>query len=908
MADAGAGEKLKVFISYSRKDSAAFADELLAGLEVAGFAPFLDRHDIAPGEPWEARLGGLITQSDTVVFVVSPEALKSKQCTWEVDRTLEVSKRLLPVIFKSVPDHDIPEKLRRLQFVSFDSGTGFARPLSQLAEALRVDLDWIREHTRLGDLARRWDARGRPESLLLRGDDLDAAKAWMAARKAAAPEITDAQRTFVRTSDEAETSRLGRERAQLRRSARLLWAVASLVLLWFGYVLWKDYDVARRELNVFTARATDALNDEQFDRAMRYALQVYPARGDLPWIAPFSSELEGKLAGGALSTRLHRQLNGHSKPVKTAAFSGDGKLVVTASDDNTARIWDAGSGREIAVLKGHTDNVLSAAFSGDGKRVATASRDSTARIWDAGSGNEIAVLKGHTDGMDSAAISGDGKLVVTASEDATARIWDAKSGREIAVLKNHDSALNNATFSADDKRVVTASRDSIARIWDTKTGKEITVLKGHAGPVSSAVFSGDGKLVVTASYDSTARIWDVESGNEVARLLARLAPKRGKSGDIGDILGLPWEGKQIAVLKGHTDKLHSATFSADGKRVVTASDDSTARVWDAGGGTEMAVLKGHDDMLGAAFSADDKRVVTASKDKTARIWDADSGNEIAVLKGHTDSVNSAAFSGDGKRVVTSSEDKTARIWDAGGGAELAVLEGHTAKVHRAAFSADGKRVVTASSDKTARIWDAENGTEIGALKGHDGEVLSAAFSADGKLVVTAAVFDNVRIWNAESRKEIAVMKGHLVSSAAFSADGKRVATASWDGKARIWDAESGKEIAVLKGHNIIVYTAAFSGDSKRVVTASMDHTARIWDVTWATLMRDDALREGVCAEKLIGAAQEFTDGEMEDPVLRGIDKNDPIARNPCLRRGPLSLDYWTRLPGQLWRSTLRLAR
>src|SRR6516165_4143875 len=670
MADPGAGEKLKVFISYSRRDSAAFADELMAGLEVAGFAPFLDRHDIAAGEDWEARLGGLIAQSDTVVFVISPEAIKSEQCTWEVDRTLELSKRLLPVIFKSVPDHDIPEKLRRLQFVSFDSGTGFARPLSQLAEALRVDLDWIREHTRLGDLARRWDARGRPESLLLRGDDLDAAKAWMAARKAAAPEITDAQRTFVRTSDEAETSRLGRERAQLRRSARLLWAVASLVLLWFGYVLWKDYDVARRELNVFTARATDALNDEQFDRAMRYALQVYPARGDLPWITPFSTELEGKLAGGALSTRLHRQLNGHSKPVKTAAFSGDGKLVVTASDDNTARIWDAGGGTEIAVLKGHDGAIFSAAFSADDKRLVTMS-DRTARIWDAESGNEIAVLKGHTDGMDSAAISGDGKLVVTASEDATARIWDAKSGREIAVLKNHDSALNNATFSADGKRVVTASRDSIARIWDTKTGKEITVLKGHAGPVSSAVFSGDGKLVVTASADSTARIWDVESGNEVARLLARLAPKRGKSGDIGDILGLPWEGKQIAVLKGHTDKLHSATFSADGKRVVTASDDSTARVWDAGGGTEMAVLKGHDDMLGAAFSADDKRVVTASKDKTARIWDAESGNEIAVLKGHTDSVNSAAFSADDKRVVTASKDKTARIWDADSGNEIA---------------------------------------------------------------------------------------------------------------------------------------------------------------------------------------------------------------------------------------------
>src|SRR5215471_14947466 len=122
MADTGAGEKLKVFISYSRKDSAEFSDELVAGLEYGGFAPFLDRHDIAAGEDWEARLGGLIAQSDTVVFVVSPE----------VDRTIELSQRLLPVIFKSVPDHDIPEKLKRLQFVRFDSGAGFVRPLSQL--------------------------------------------------------------------------------------------------------------------------------------------------------------------------------------------------------------------------------------------------------------------------------------------------------------------------------------------------------------------------------------------------------------------------------------------------------------------------------------------------------------------------------------------------------------------------------------------------------------------------------------------------------------------------------------------------------------------------------------------------------------------------------------------------------
>jgi TIR domain len=147
MADAGAEEKLKVFISYSRRDSAAFADELVAGLDIAGFAPFLDRNDIVPGEDWESRLGGLIAGSDTVVFVVSPEAVKSERCVWEVGRTIELTKRLLPVIFKPVPEHNIPKDLSRLQFVPFDRGRGFARPLSELVAALRVDLEWIREHT-----------------------------------------------------------------------------------------------------------------------------------------------------------------------------------------------------------------------------------------------------------------------------------------------------------------------------------------------------------------------------------------------------------------------------------------------------------------------------------------------------------------------------------------------------------------------------------------------------------------------------------------------------------------------------------------------------------------------------------------------------------------------------------------
>lgn len=167
-----------------------------------------------------------------------------------------------------------------------------------------------------------------------------------------------------------------------------------------------------------------------------------------------------------------------------------------------------------------------------------------------------------------------------------------------------------------------------------------------------------------------------------------------------------------------------------------------------------------------------------------------------------------------------------------------------------------------------------------------------------------------RIWGTESGKELAVLRGHAgtIRTVAFSGDGERVLTLGSDNSTRIWDVASGTEIAFFRVEGRTIFVAAFSDDGKRLVAGFDDGTVRIWDVTWATLIRGDDLRERVCAEKLIGAAQEFTDSELElDPTLRRVDKDDPIARNPCLRRGPMSLDYWRRLPGQLWRAMHGLA-
>ena len=266
MDETGPRDKLKVFISYSRRDSSEIAEELVAGLELAGFAPFLDRHDIAPGEPWEERLGGLIQQADTVVYVISPEAVKSERCQWEVDKTQALSKRLMPVVFKPVPEADIPEQLRRRQFVRFDTGLGITRPLAQLAEALRQDLDWIREHTRIGELAGRWEARGRPEALLLRGEDITAAQAWVDRRKPDAPAITETVRAFIRASREAEATYLAKSKATRRR---VIWtqalsvafglAVVGLGAGWLKQDWLKERAYLWRNVNVLTAAEENAL-------------------------------------------------------------------------------------------------------------------------------------------------------------------------------------------------------------------------------------------------------------------------------------------------------------------------------------------------------------------------------------------------------------------------------------------------------------------------------------------------------------------------------------------------------------------------------------------------------------------------------------------------------------------------
>ena len=287
-----------------------------------------------------------------------------------------------------------------------------------------------------------------------------------------------------------------------------------------------------------------------------------------------------------------------------------------------------------------------------------------------------------------------------------------------------------------------------------------------------------------------------------------------------------------AIMRGHSSAVINVNFSTDDKRIVTASEDGTARVWDVDTGKIIAILKGHTSQVNnAVFSPDGRLVATASSDNTARIWDAVTSETLYEFKGHTNEINDVQFSSDGKFIVTASRDGTARVWDIDTKQQILELKEHLGAVTHAAFSPNNQTILTASTDGRARVWSVQNGVLITVLSGHQNEINAARFSPNGRLVVTASSDGEARLWTVPAGQNIALFKGHSgpINDATFSPNGALIVTASDDKTASVWDARSGQLRINLKGHSAEVLSAKFSPNSTRIITASADNTARVWE-------------------------------------------------------------------------------
>ena len=425
-----------IFVSYSRKDT-RFIDRLEKALTTRGFSPMIDREEIVAFEEWWKRIEELIIRADTIVFVLSPDAVSSDVWRKELEFSASLKKRFAPIVCRSVDIEAIPDELARLNLMFFDEAH-FDERADVLAQALSTDIAWIRKHTEFGGLARRWSRAGQSDvrGLLLRPPVLEEAEGWIASRPHNAPLPTEVTQAFI-----AESRRLETRRRNVLVSSLGAGLVMALILT--GVALWqrsialeKTKIAVENESRALIGLSTVELNCEELIDAVKFILAAWPREGDSE--RPQMSRVINAISSPLLQHDERLRLLDFDGLVKSAAFSPEGTRIVTISNpipfsftsgtSIEARIWDVRMGTVLKELKGHSASVSSAVFSPDGARVVTASYDKTVRIWDASTGAVLKRLTGHEDAVMSAAFSPDGARVVTASKDKTARIWDASTG------------------------------------------------------------------------------------------------------------------------------------------------------------------------------------------------------------------------------------------------------------------------------------------------------------------------------------------------------------------------------------------------------------------------------------------------------------------------------------------------
>jgi WD40 repeat protein len=463
-------------------------------------------------------------------------------------------------------------------------------------------------------------------------------------------------------------------------------------------------------------------------------------------------------------------MEGHRDLVIETEFSPDGELLLTASLDDTARVWDVDTGRTIHVLP-HDADVLDVTMSPDGTRILTADDSDRAFVWDARSGRQLVELSG----QGSAEFSPDGRLAVTYSD--VPRVWDVATGQTLAVLAGQD-AFGAAEFTPDGRTVVTGGVDAVA--WDVGA---VRVLR-HGAPVLQGSFSPDGRSLVSGGVDGAARVWDLETLSETAALEhepgANVLPEFGTDGDLVVTAGGPFSPVPEEFLAMPT----RIWRAEDGKlllEIPVPQEDPLD-----------LCLPGGCDVPDADLSPDGTLVAAAGRDGFLRIYDTETGDLLRTIE-VGQSLAGVEWSPDGRAILTEPFVGSLRLYDAVSGEEMATFGrtetdpfGPPPSGTGLDFSSDGALIATRHGfEGLARVWDARTGRLVAELP-HDGEVLAVRFSPDGRLLVTASV-EAVTVWDVASERKLVELPGHEgpVLTVDFSPEGSLIASGGEDGTIRI---------------------------------------------------------------------------------------------------------------------------
>ncbi len=469
------------------------------------------------------------------------------------------------------------------------------------------------------------------------------------------------------------------------------------------------------------------------------------------------------------------------------------------------------------VLVGHEGFVMQADVDPRSRRIATAALDGTARVWDAHTGREEALFR-HVGGpLLCVRFSPDGQRVVVTGSGGGAWIHDLQPGAPTVELVGHGRGVHWAQFSTDGTRVVTASRDRTARVWDARDGRELARLAGHTGSVAEARFVDGGRLVLTRSAEPPEGATTVENDGT-----ARLFDARS--------------GAELRVLAGHTGAVVAFDASSDGRFLVTASEDRTARLWslEGSGADPVRVFEAPGRVHGAAFSPDSARLAL-SWDAGAKVVDVETGADVFHLPNHEHrAVVLIAWRPDGGELATVARDDALRIFRASDGKLVRTCRGEVRQIAGMRWSPDGTFMTTWQRRNTADVWYGANRPFLPEMRGHTEPVRTVGFAPAGERVLTASDDGTARTWRVPSAEPEVLfdparagrVRRPLVG-AVFDPSGARVSTTDVDGSVLVWDAADARLLASYQGAPGTEVKASFSPDGTRLAFADGSGAVRI---------------------------------------------------------------------------------
>ncbi len=590
---------------------------------------------------------------------------------------------------------------------------------------------------------------------------------------------------------------------------------------------------------------------------------------------------------------------GHTGAVTSVVFSSDGAHALSGGTDRAALLWRLDLGHPTKALKGHTGVITGVSLSHDRGWAASSGADGSVRLWNLGTGRMTRMIEAHKSGVQAVWLASDAQVVLSGGRDGAICMWHVEDGQCLRVFEGHHDAVEAVVMTADGRYVLSGSKDATVRIWESATGRCLCTFDRHTGRVTSIALNKDGSLILSGSQDTTVKVWCMGSSaiTYLAPLVlcralesekalttesafnaalerareamakdavtaaahvrkARALPGYEREGEAMNewfrlYLKLPkksiegaWEG---VTFQGHGGPVRSACLNSDGHYLVSASADTTLKLWETATGECLHTLEGHASAVNSVSLTENGRfALSADDDGTLALWDLREGQLKLLFEEFSGSIESVCISSDGRFAVSVGWE--IKLWDTATGRRIRSFKRHPAGALAVFISREGQFMLTGGSEGALDLWDIAGGNRMRSFQGHMGSVRCVHLSTDGKRALSASSdpwrqASELMLWDVDSAKCVRTFEGHpsAIKAAVLSEDSRFVLSGHKDSSLMLWDVESGEPIRTLKGHRDSIDAVCLARDGRFALSASADGTLKTWVLDWELEDKEVAL-------------------------------------------------------------------